>query len=110
MLQTVVSVALPVQERLTIRKKRLAPASADLAGLPRLCVVTGTHGDELEGQYVCYALQRRIQAAPEHLTGIVDIYPALNPLGLDTITRGMPMFDLDMNRIFPWNRCWRKHK
>ncbi len=101
MLQTVVSVALPVQERLTIRKKRLAPASADLAGLPRLCVVTGTHGDELEGQYVCYALQRRIQAAPEHLTGIVDIYPALNPLGLDTITRGMPMFDLDMNRIFP---------
>lgn len=101
MLQTVVSTALPVQERLAIRKHRLTPASGDTAGLPRLCVVTGTHGDELEGQYVCYALQQRIQAAPEHLTGIVDIYPALNPLGIDTISRGIPMFDLDMNRIFP---------
>ena len=24
----------------------------------RICVVTGTHGDELEGQYVCYELNR----------------------------------------------------
>lgn len=38
---------------------------------------------------------------PEQLKGIVDIYPALNPLGIDSITRGIPMFDLDMNRIFP---------
>ena len=37
----------------------------------------------------------------EKLGGIVDIYPALNPLGVDTITRGIPRFDLDMNRIFP---------
>ncbi|MEI3220378.1 MAG: succinylglutamate desuccinylase/aspartoacylase family protein [Lachnoclostridium sp.] len=35
------------------------------------------------------------------LRGIVDIYPALNPLGIDSISRGVPMFDLDMNRIFP---------
>ncbi len=101
MLQTVVSAALPVHERLSIRKNRLAPATGDLLGLPRLCIVTGTHGDELEGQYVCYELQRRIHEQAEHLTGIVDIYPAANPLGLDTITRGIPMFDLDMNRIFP---------
>lgn len=33
--------------------------------------------------------------------GIVDIYPCLNPLGVDSITRKVPMFDLDMNRIFP---------
>ena len=31
----------------------------------------------------------------------MDIYPALNPLGIDSITRGIPAFDLDMNRIFP---------
>ena len=31
----------------------------------------------------------------------MDIYPALNPLGVDSITRGVPGFDLDMNRIFP---------
>ena len=31
----------------------------------------------------------------------MDIYPALNPLGIDSVHRGMPTFDLDMNRIFP---------
>ncbi len=67
----------------------------------RICIVTGIHGDELEGQYVCYELQRRIQEAPELLNGIVDIYPAINPLGIDSLTRGIPGFDLDMNRSFP---------
>ena len=33
----------------------------------------------------------------------MDIYPAMNPMGIDSITRGIPMFDLDMNRIFPGN-------
>lgn len=106
MLQTVVSVSLPIQEHLTIRRQRLSPVTDNLAKtnvLPRLCIVTGIHGDELEGQYVCYALQQRIAAAPEALTGIVDIYPALNPLGMDSICRDMPMFDLDMERSFPGN-------
>ena len=40
---------------------------------------------------------------PEALRGIVDIYPAMNPMGIDSITRGIPAFDLDMNRIFPGN-------
>ena len=31
----------------------------------------------------------------------MDIYPAVNPLGINTIQRGVPLFDLDMNRIFP---------
>ena len=65
--------------------------------------MTGTHGDELEGQFVCYELLRRLRAEPGYLKGIVDVYPALNPLGIDSITRGIPMFDLDMNRVFPGN-------
>lgn len=69
----------------------------------RIAIVTGTHGDELEGQFVCYELLRRLKAEPGYLKGIVDVYPALNPLGIDSITRGIPMFDLDMNRIFPGN-------
>lgn len=69
--------------------------------MPRISVVTGIHGDELEGQYICYELQRRIRENKECLTGIVDIYPAMNPLGIDSITRGIPAFDLDMNRLFP---------
>ena len=65
--------------------------------------MTGTHGDELEGQYVCFRLNQIIQQNLEKLNGTIEIYPALNPLGIDSITRGIPGFDLDMNRIFPGN-------
>lgn len=101
MIQTVVSVGFPLDETLRIQKNRLIPEGGLRGGEKRISIVTGTHGDELEGQYVCYELQRRIGEYPEHLTGIVDVYPALNPLGIDSITRGIPAFDLDMNRIFP---------
>ena len=70
----------------------------------RICIVTGIHGDELEGQYVAYELARRIEESQECLIGTVDIYPAMNPFGIDSITRGIPAFDLDMNRIFPGNK------
>ena len=50
---------------------------------------------------VCYELSRIVGEHPEQLTGTLEIYPALNPLGIDTIQRGIPNFDLDMNRIFP---------
>ena len=100
MVKTVVSVGLPVDERLEVKKNSLMPDF--LTGQEkRICIVTGTHGDELEGQYVCYELIRRINENKDCLKGIVDVFPALNPLGIDSVTRGIPMFDLDMNRIFP---------
>lgn len=100
MIETVVSKRLPVDENLMIRKQRVEPL--EVTGREkRISIVTGTHGDELEGQFVCYELLRRIKEKKECLTGIVDVYPALNPLGIDSITRGIPMFDLDMNRVFP---------
>ncbi|MGN8920028.1 M14 family metallopeptidase [Lachnospiraceae bacterium HCP28S3_F9] len=100
MVETVVSMGLPVDECLEIKKNRLMPEETS-DNMKRIGIVTGTHGDELEGQFVCYELNQRIQKHPEYLHGIVDIYPAFNPLGIDSITRGIPMFDLDMNRIFP---------
>lgn len=100
--QTVASISLAVHEQLELKKNRLAPQHGRDGG-KRLCVVTGVHGDELEGQYVLYLLNRRIQEHPEWLTGTVDLYPAVNPLGINTIQRGIPLFDLDMNRIFPGN-------
>lgn len=108
MIKNVVSIRMPVAERMVIRKNRLLPPGmtekeALDKGLPRICVTTGTHGDELEGQYVCWRLNRILSEQSEFLTGIVDIYPAINPLGIDSITRGIPGFDLDMNRIFPGN-------
>ena len=101
MIETVASVGLPIDEKLMIQKNRLIPENGLKGGEKRISIVTGTHGDELEGQYVCYELQRRIKENIGCLTGIVDVYPAINPLGIDSITRGIPGFDLDMNRIFP---------
>ncbi|MCH3972719.1 MAG: M14 family metallopeptidase [Oscillospiraceae bacterium] len=99
--ETIVSAQLAVDETLEIRKNRVTSGSGTNPKEKRLCIVTGTHGDELEGQYVCWQLNRILHQYPERLHGTVDIYPALNPLGINTMTRGIPMFDLDMNRIFP---------
>ena len=97
MIKTILSEGLPVDEQLLIRKKVITNGDGD----KRICIVTGTHGDELEGQYVCFELIRRINENPGMLNGTVEVYPALNPLGVDSVTRGIPTFDLDMNRIFP---------
>ena len=102
MIKTVVKIGLPVDESLEIKKRRIQPEGS-VKKKKRISIVTGIHGDELEGQYVCYELQRRIEENKECLKGIVDIYPAINPLGIDSITRGIPAFDLDMNRLFPGN-------
>ncbi len=103
MVEVVTSVGLPIDEKLMIKRNRIQPDKSEGKAMKRISIVTGIHGDELEGQYVCYELQRRLCAEPEKLSGIVDIYPAMNPLGIDSITRGIPAFDLDMNRLFPGN-------
>ena len=97
MIEQVLQVPLAVGENLSICKNRFG------SGGKRICVVTGTHGDELEGQYVLWRLAQILQQHPEHLRGTVDLYPAMNPLGISTMTRGMPLCDLDMNRTFPGN-------
>lgn len=96
MIQTVTSLEMPVDEEFRIVKNHLSNGQGK-----RLCLVTGTHGDELEGQYMCYLVARMVSSQLHKLSGSVDIYPALNPLGIDTMQRGVPAFDLDMNRIFP---------
>ena len=97
MVETVASIPLAVNENLNIQKQRIKNGKSKT----RLSLVTGTHGDELEGQYLAYMVGSYINKHIELLDGILDIYPALNPMGIDSITRGIPMFDLDMNRVFP---------
>ena len=99
MIKTIVSTSLPINERFAIRKNIIKNGK----GNRRVCIVTGTHGDELEGQMVCYLVAKQLNENLDLLDGTVEIYPALNPLGIDTIQRGIPNFDLDMNRIFPGN-------
>lgn len=97
MVSIVASVDLPVDEKLTIKKNTITGPGSQ----KRFCLLTGIHGDELEGQLVCHLVQQKINAEPQNFHGTLDIYPALNPLGIDSISRGIPAFDLDMNRTFP---------
>jgi predicted deacylase len=103
MIEPVYTAALPVTENFIIQKNHIENNIGE--NCKRVCIVTGTHGDELEGQYVCARLAKLLTEEKQNLSGIVDIYPALNPLGIDSVTRGFPMFDLDMNRIFPGSRA-----
>ena len=96
MVEDIISIRLPVDETFRIRKNVIRSGEGK-----RLCVVTGVHGDELEGQYVCFLLSRILNKNPELLHGSVEIYPAVNPLGIGSIERGIPGFDIDMNRTFP---------
>ena len=100
MIETIATAALAVNENLNIQKRRIQNGKSK----KRLSLVTGTHGDELEGQYLAYIVGSYLDEHIDCLDGIVDIYPALNPMGIDSITRGVPMFDLDMNRVFPGSK------
>lgn len=99
MVENIVTVKLNVDEELTIKKNTLRGVSADNG--KRIAIVTGIHGDELEGQYICYRLVKKITANMANLTGTVEIYPAVNPLGMESVSRAFPMTGLDMNRVFP---------
>ena len=56
-LTTVASVALPIEERWSIKRCRYAP---DGESVGRVCIATGTHGDEMMGQLIVYLVQQRI--------------------------------------------------
>ena len=60
MKKTVVSVGLAVDESLRVVKNVIMPDNVT-GKEKRICIVTGTHGDELEGHYVCYELNRIIR-------------------------------------------------
>ena len=97
---TVASVSMPVGENWTVVRCRYSPQDGEAHG--RLCIATGIHGDEIMGQLIVYSVAQRIMAQPQHLRGIVDVYPMLNPLGLDIGERMVPSGNrLDMNRAFP---------
>ncbi|WP_333803705.1 M14 family metallopeptidase [Sulfurospirillum sp.] len=100
MIEEVFSVKLPVEETLKLKRNRFNPPDITRS-TKRISIVTGTHGDELEGQYVCYLLVKWLRENPTKIKGIVDIYPSMNPMGIDSINRLFPFYDVDLNRTFP---------
>ena len=103
MIETVVSVDLMVEEELKVKKNRLAPDFPN-GNEKRICIVSGLYGDELQGQYICYEVIRRIKSNYDKLKGIVDVYPSVNVMGLDSRTREIPGSGMDMNTLFPGSK------
>ena len=89
MIETVMTAQMPVGLPIKIKKNRLEPDYIR-EDMPRLSIVAGVHGDELQGQYICYELIRRIKEEREHLRGIVDIYPCVTPMALEIRKRNAP--------------------
>jgi predicted deacylase len=98
--ETFFTIEMPYRERMEIRRTVFTGGAG-----PKVAVVAGVHGDELEGLYVCHRLAAWLKdlqlTCPQGLRGSVELYPAVNPLGLDTLNRGLPVFDTDLNRAFP---------
>lgn len=99
MIETVMTAQMPVGLPIKIKKNRLEPDTIQ-ENMPRLSIVAGVHGDELQGQYICYKLIRRIKEERENLKGIVDVYPCVAPMALEIRKRNAPGA-LDMNAMFP---------
>lgn len=99
-IETFFTIEMPYRERMEIRRTVFTGGDG-----PRVAVIAGIHGDELEGLYVCHLLSAWLdklqRTSPKSLLGRVELYPAINTLGLDTLTRGLPVFDTDLNRAFP---------
>jgi predicted deacylase len=69
----------------------------------RVSFVSGLHGDEFEGLYLCHRLIQGLQqiqeTQPETFKGEVHIIPAANPPALNHGTRLWPFYGSDMNRM-----------
>jgi predicted deacylase len=96
----VLNLALPYRERLSIQRTVYAGGDG-----PKVAIVSGIHGDELEGLYVVHRLASWLEDLaldnPGALHGRVELYPAVNPLGLNTLARTVPTHEVDLNRNFP---------
>lgn len=98
--ETYFTIDMPYCERMENRRTVFTGGAG-----PRVAILAGIHGDELEGLYVCHRLsawlEQQLLVNPEALIGSVELYPAINTLGLDSLIRGLPVFDTDLNRAFP---------
>jgi len=99
--QTLLSRASPLGAPLNIVKQTF-PAHR---GKPvqRVSFVSGLHGDEFEGLYLCHrliqALRQIQETQPEVFKGEVHIVPAANPPALNQGTRLWPFYGSDINRM-----------
>ena len=65
----------------------------------RISIIAGLHGNEVGG--VCAANQLIRWLQQQEVSGCVDIFPVVNPVGLDQTSKVNPLDHRDINRCFP---------
>ena len=99
--QTLLSRRSPLGSSLNIVKQTFSAHRGK--PVQRVSFVSGLHGDEFEGPYLCHrlihALRQIQETQPEIFQGEVHIYPAANPPALNHGTRLWPFYGSDMNRM-----------
>jgi len=72
--------------------------------IKRVAFVSGLHGNELEGVYICHLLTKHLselqRTQPEAFQGETHIYPTVNPQATAIGTRLWPFLSIDYNRQF----------
>lgn len=92
---------LPFGQQIRLLNHRFEPRRGSSA--LETTILTGLHGDELDGGYICHLLSQFLQRLPTgwSLRGIVNILPNANPLGTSLGQRSVPVLGSDLNRNFP---------
>ena len=88
----------------TIKIEKQLFSSVQKKPTKRISFVSGLHGNELEGIYLCYLLIRYLKNLrknhPEAFQGEVRIYPAISSQAIAAGSRLWPFFGTDINRQF----------
>ncbi len=92
---------LPFAVECTLWRQRFSPMLQTTG--PRVTVISGLHGDEFDGGYICYRLAQFLQNLPPGWTleGTVHLLPNMNPLGTNISQRFVGFTPSDLNRNFP---------
>ena len=65
MIESIISMELPAGGHLAIRRNRICPKQ-ETKQCRRISLVSGIHGDELEGQYICYETAHQSRVGKVH--------------------------------------------
>jgi len=100
---TLLEMTAPLREDFSIPYHDFGPSTQR----PKLALVAGVHGNELNGIFVLSRLAEYLQRiadgtqATQRLNERIVIVPAVNVLGVNTRTRRWPFDKTDINRMFP---------
>ena len=92
----------PAGQRVEVVKQSFS--SFHTPPIKRVAFVSGLHGNELEGIYLCHLLTNYLKklqnTQPERFLGEVHIYPSVNPQASAIGVRLWPFLSIDLNRQF----------